>query len=182
MPEFDSTLEYRDIPNYPGYKVGNDGTVWSAFKTKCQFGTKWKLKKQRRDRKNGRYLVVTISTKKKQVRHLVHCLVLTSFIGPRPHGMQACHFPDICGKNNNLCNLRWDTVKGNHADKMIHGTHQTGESHGSSKLTEAKVAEALRRYAGGESQDSIGKSLGVCQKTISLICLGKIWKTVPRLV
>lgn len=31
MPEFDSTVEYRDVEGFPGYKVGNDGSVWSSL-------------------------------------------------------------------------------------------------------------------------------------------------------
>lgn len=26
MPEYDSTIQYRDVEGYPGYKVGSDGS------------------------------------------------------------------------------------------------------------------------------------------------------------
>lgn len=59
---------------------------------------------------------------KVQVRVAVHTLVLEAFVGPRPAGMQACHWDDD-GDNNHLSNLRWDTHKGNSADRERNNTH-----------------------------------------------------------
>lgn len=53
---------------------------------------------------------------------LVHHLVLTAFVGPRPPGSEACH-ADGDASNNALTNLRWDTHLANEADKRRHGTH-----------------------------------------------------------
>lgn len=48
-----------------------------------------------------------------------------------------------CGKGHEGCvnpqHLRWDTRRGNHADRIEHGTSNRGETHGNSKLTEAAV-------------------------------------------
>ena len=55
-----------------------------------------------------------------------HVLVLESFVGERPDGMQCCHnngIPD----DNRLINLRWDTPKNNVHDRRFHGTYQYGE-------------------------------------------------------
>lgn len=53
-------------------------------------------------------------------RH-VHVLVLETFVGPRPQGMQACHNN---GKrsDNRVENLRWDTPSNSNRDKRAHGT------------------------------------------------------------
>lgn len=53
----------------------------------------------------------------------VHQLVLESFVGPRPEGMQACH-GDGVGTHNHLGNLRWDSISENQFDRVRHGTHQ----------------------------------------------------------
>lgn len=29
MPEFDSSLEYKNIPGFDDYRIGTDGSVWS---------------------------------------------------------------------------------------------------------------------------------------------------------
>lgn len=55
-------------------------------------------------------------------RHLLHTLVLTAFVGPRPRGMEACH-NDGNPRNNALENLRWDTRSANAQDKIRHGNN-----------------------------------------------------------
>jgi hypothetical protein len=61
--------------------------------------------------------------------HFVHRLVLEAFVGPRPSGMEGCHdngIPD----DNRLTNLRWDTTRENHLDRVKHGTHhETRKTH-----------------------------------------------------
>lgn len=52
----------------------------------------------------------------------VHRLVLEAFVGPCPDGMEACHGNDVPG-DNRLENLRWDTKRANHADKVARRTH-----------------------------------------------------------
>lgn len=59
----------------------------------------------------------------------VHRLVLEAFVGPRPEGMEGCHFDDD-NENNRLSNLRWDTHSGNMRDKVRNGhCHQTNKTH-----------------------------------------------------
>jgi hypothetical protein len=63
---------------------------------------------------NG-YLRITIAG---QV-HRVHRLVLETFIGPCPPGLQCCHWDGV-RTNNRLMNLRWDTPGANGADARRH--------------------------------------------------------------
>ena len=53
----------------------------------------------------------------------VHRLVLESFVGPCPSGMEACH-NDGDPANNRLDNLRWDTRSENQNDSVQHGTQR----------------------------------------------------------
>jgi hypothetical protein len=53
----------------------------------------------------------------------VHQLVMEAFVGPRPEGMEVCHF-DGDPANNHLANLRYDTRRANNLDRVRHGTHQ----------------------------------------------------------
>jgi hypothetical protein len=52
----------------------------------------------------------------------VHKLVLEAFVGPRPPGMEACHW-DGNPANNHVDNLRWDTRSANGLDRVRHGNH-----------------------------------------------------------
>lgn len=65
---------------------------------------------------------VSLSVNNHSYSHLVHVLVLETFVGPRPAGMEACHNNGIC-TDNRLSNLRWDTHAANEADS--HSTAPT---------------------------------------------------------
>lgn len=98
------------------YAVSDQGRVLSVRRQII-------MSPQRKGGVNGDdYLYVNLSRKGKVTRVAVHTLVLTAFVGPRPHGMQACHWDDT-PENNRLSNLRWDTHAGNSADKERNNTH-----------------------------------------------------------
>ncbi len=75
------------------------------------------------------YFHVGLHSGAKQQRLYVHRLVLEAFVGPCPAGMEGCH-NDGDRANNRLDNLRWDTSKNNHADRLEHGTDTRGEKNG----------------------------------------------------
>lgn len=60
--------------------------------------------------RNGRRRPVKVAT-----------LVAEAFIGPRPAGMEVCHW-DGDRVNSRLCNLRYDTPRANRMDSIRHGT------------------------------------------------------------
>lgn len=138
MAEGQTTIEYRDIPGCPGYRVGSDGSVWSAWKrislggrsgTAVVIASEWKQLTPRREKVTG-YLQVRLVGKTRRV----HSLVLIAFVGPRPDGMECCH-GDGNPANNHLSNLRWDTPKSNHSDRGRHGTGNHGVRNHFAKLT-----------------------------------------------
>jgi len=107
----------------------------------------------------------------------VHTLVLTTFKGARPRGMECCH-NDGNRKNNLLSNLRWDTRAGNMADKIAHGTHMEGVRCPKAKLCNEKVKEIRRRIAGGEQQKSLALEFGVSRSVICEVNKGRAWSHV----
>ncbi len=136
-----SRATYKDVIGHPGYRVGDDGTVWSQLAP----GGLWKRGvlsgrwKQLRTPKTPKgYRTVSLMGDTGARHYMVHVLVLTAFLGPKPIGMQGCH-GDNNRENNQLLNLRWDTPKNNQADRAIHGTRQVGVDHPRSKLTESSV-------------------------------------------
>lgn len=174
-------VEYRDIPGFPGYRVGNDGSVWSAW-VASRAGRKLRdnYKQMKTAINTSGYPTVTLTVTGAKSSRKVHRLVLLAFVGPCPANQECCH-RDGCRTNNALSNLRWDTKKANRADMVRHGSHPHGERTPSNKLAAAQVHEICKRYAAGETQVSLSKEYGVNQPTISNIVTGKLWRYLARI-
>lgn len=117
----------------------------------------------------------------------VHTLVLTTFIGPRPVGMECRHL-DGDKTNNHVGNLCWGTRKENVKDSSIQGTHHVFPPHAAdlswnAKLTSTQVTDIREEYArGGVTQKELGIRYGVVHQTIHCIVRRKIWVTVLTIV
>lgn len=107
----------------------------------------------------------------------LHSLSCESRHGVRPEGMVACH---DCGIRRciNPQHLRWDTHKGNHADKEKHGTLRRGEEHPAAKLTESQALEIYRAPYGQGS--AVGRKYGVTKGAVSAIRSHKSWAWLTR--
>ncbi len=121
---------WRDIPGYKGfYRVSDRGRVISLDRVIIRNGSlahlRPKFLKLGHLPKSGRPYVFLCKGGEKNLR-LIHRLVLEAFVGPRPEGMECCHFPDRDPHNNRLENLRWDTPRANRADSEKHGTADRG--------------------------------------------------------
>lgn len=178
-------VELRDVPDFPGYRVGDDGTVWTCWRRKGLggrygwarvLGPDWVAIVPRKDRR-GR-LHVKLCRGGVVHRFFVHQLVLLAFVGPCPEGMEACHFPDPDSANCRLSNLRWDTKKGNANDRVMHGTDPRGERNPRAILNEEKVREIRRRAAAGETHKTLAAEYGVGPTTIDAVVKRETWKGV----
>ncbi len=156
--------EWRDAIGFEGfYKISDYGRILTV-KTNT-------IKKLTIDKHDGRpYCCLWANNKQAQVRP--HKLVLEAFVGKRPIGMECCH-NDGNPQNNHLSNLRWDTAKNNHADKVRHGTTNRGENCGTAKLTGIQV-DAIRQDT--RLHRLIALDYGVRANTISRIKSGVRWK------
>lgn len=168
-------VEYRDIEGFPLYRVGSDGTIWSKNSPTGKPCSEWRLLKCKRHSKGYRQVHLFGEHGKVAVR-FVHHLVLEAFVGPRPCGMEACHFPNLNRDCNCLTNLRWGTSKENSADSDKHGTISWGEQNNLAKLTVPEVESIRHEFADGESIDSLGLKYGVTGKNIEFIVTGRTWK------
>lgn len=84
-----------------------------------------------------------------------------------------------CG-NRACCNprhLRWDTRKGNLADKKKHGTLLYGERHCMAKLSEAEVL-AIRALSGSMLYREIGERFGIGRIQVGRIIHRRQWSHV----
>jgi hypothetical protein len=173
-------VDFRYVPGFPGYCVGDNGTVWTCWRGKLPpyLSETWRRMSPYKLR-SGR-LRVGLYRNRRQHWTAIHRLVLLCFVGPCPDLMECCHFPDRDPTNNALSNLRWDTKKANAADRVAHGTDPRGERHPSHKLTYIQVAEIRRRAASGEKQRQLAAEFAVTQAAISLIVTGHNWSsTLP---
>lgn len=110
----------------------------------------------------------------KQKTRLVHHLVLEAFVGPRPHGMDACH-NDGNSKNACAANLRWDTHKANMEDAVAHGVIRRGSAVSASVLSERDV---LSIRADKRKQSVIANEYRVTPSLISRIKSRDVWSHI----
>lgn len=117
---------WRPVVDYEGlYEVSDRGRVRSL-----RFG-RWGTRQRilRPWTNPDGYKVVELCRRPGSTDKRVHCLVLESFIGPRPDGFYGCH-NDGNPSNNHLGNLRWDTPSSNLFDKVKHGRdHNAVKTH-----------------------------------------------------
>lgn len=83
---------------------------------------------------------VHLGVDKRKYSASVHRLVLLTFVGPCPDGMECCH-SNGDASDNRLENLRWDTHQSNNNDRKLHNKYAIGERHHMSKLTIEQVRE-----------------------------------------
>lgn len=168
----------KPIPDYPGYYASTEGDIYS---TKKNYDTAYmnslyengfrKLKPMLSNR--GYYFVNILGQKKN-----VHQLILLTFVGQCPEGMEVCHNN---GKyqDNSLSNLRYDTRKANVADSIRHGTKAIGIRSGSSRLTEAQVKEIRFLYIlENTSYRKLAAQFNVSHRNIGSIINRETWKHV----
>lgn len=160
-------------PRFTSYLIGEDGSVW---RTQFKNGkTNYLLDEPMRMRCRLRsgYYAVNLSDGTDRVCESVHVLVLETFVGPRPDGMEGAHNdgnPLNCRRDN----LRWATPTENNRDKYAHGTMPFGKRSGNAKLTDSQVEE-IKSLKEKEKwpHSRLAKEYGVNQSTIGRICQGK---------
>lgn len=173
----ETPVEYRDIPGFPGYRAGSDGSIWSCHALGPGGSMKGAWRKKSASVSHSGYLYVHMRLNGRGTNKYVHRLVLESFVGPCPEGMEACH-NDGDKTDNCLVNLRWDTKKSNGMDKVSHGTSATGSRNGQAKLTEAQVLEIRRLLDDGISRRKVEELFGVGEGTVARIARRQSWKCI----
>lgn len=184
----DSTVRYVDLSTlgFPGYRIGDDGSLWSrrvkvwtpgVRGCKTVIGSDWSLMK---GNEHGDYLRASLSENNTVRRVLIHDLVLMAFVGPCPEGMMALH-GNGNGRDNRLENLKWGTAKENAADMMRHGTHYntSGESSGSAKLTNEDVVFIRNAYENKtHTRAQIAEMFKINKCHVNSIVSRRTWKHI----
>lgn len=173
-------VTFKDCPGFPGYCVGDDGTVWSCQVTGHSYPKHvgpWRRLKEGVNRKRYNYLLVAVrDANGKRYTRSVHRLVLEAFVGPKPPGMEGCHFPDPDPANNRLSNLRWDTPRANSVDSLVLGRRQSGVRSSVATLDASKIEAIFRLRSEGCSQKEIALKLGTRKHTVGRVLQGKTYR------
>lgn len=124
-----ATEKWKEVYGYPNYRVSNFGRVQSRRHRNGLASAEWRDLKPVPDGQG--YPQVRLYRPGDKPRwHFVSVLVLLHFVGPRPTPKHvARHFLSRDPNDNRAENLRWGTQADNCADKLAHGTDQSGERH-----------------------------------------------------
>ena len=128
----------KPIPGWPGYEADSEGFIWSCRnggRSRVRIGIHWRKLKPG---KMGNYQGVSLSDSPRRLAEYVHRLILLTFVGECPEGMEAIHLDDD-KSNLRLENLRWGTHKKNCELRRSNGKDKLGSERKHSKLTESDV-------------------------------------------
>lgn len=162
---------WKTFPHAVGYEVSDTGLVRSIRRI-VSYMTK---RGTYIERTNQSVLLqpYTMPTGHQQVvlanrmNMLVHRMVLLTFVGEPPEGMESLHGNGIPW-DNRLENLRWGTrADNNRTEKWL------GQLRANSKLTVEDVVE-IKNLIGTMSQSDLGQMFGVTQAQISQIKMGNL--------
>lgn len=179
MSESQSIVEYRDIPEFPGYRAGSDGTIWSCRSRNGRgpLKTEWRRLAPRINPRGYKDVLLYYQDgagNRKRTLRTVHSLVLEAFVGPRPAGQLACHGNDD-PSDNRKTNLKWGTPLDNAADAIRNGRQLRGEDGGNAKLTATQVTAIRKEFVTGASYAVLAVKYGVGRTTIARIIKHHTW-------
>lgn len=148
----DFLVEYRDIPDWPGYRVGSDGTVWTCRVRAIGHGNntvvdpaKWRRTVGHLNADGYRVMTFRKTGSRKKYRVFFHVLVTKAFIGEIPPLCQVNH-KDGNKDNNRVENLEIVTQAQNAAHASMSGLSARGERQGAAILTRDLVLRIVAAY------------------------------------
>ena len=173
--DFDeSNAILKTIPDYPDYKISENGIVYS-YKSgeKKQLSCKVDI--------DG-YKTIGLYNNGKCKRFKIHRLVAICFI-PKINGKDCVNHIDGNKWNNTVNNLEWCTPKENslHASQnglLITGSKQKKGMAKRRRYTAEQIADIKNLYESGVSQRKIGEMFGCDHSVISEIVNNKTYKPI----
>lgn len=173
---------WKDVPGWEkSYQVSDSGLVRSKARTIYAKNPDGKIgPRNYQGRKlnpglgsNG-YPLVVFTLGQERKCFTVHDLVMLTFEGPKPKGMEVLH-KDGVKINNRFSNLRYGTRSENAKDKFAHGyVIPKGFNNWSSKLSRPQVRWVLNNK-NKLSMRAMGRALGVGHGVISNVIKGKTY-------
>ncbi len=163
--------EWRTIPDTDGlYQVSDLGRVRSRRRRSGHMLPDGEWRDCAISGQSSGYLSVCVNGK----QHLLHNLILETFVGPRPEGMVGRHFPDPDKNINRPDNLRWGPPVSNSQDTVL----TTGVAN--QVLTPEQVLQIKGQLGTGPLTKQLLEEVSqrwpqVSKKTIGNIKYGACW-------
>jgi hypothetical protein len=125
------------------------------------------------------YFVVCLCREAVQRSRLIHYLVATAFLGPRPAGHEVNHLSGDkldCSAGN----LEYATASANVLHAIAHGLrhYRRGAVHQNARLTEAAVRAIRASVAAGRKYRDVGAEHGVTPGNVAAIVKRRTWAHV----
>lgn len=185
--------EWKPVINFEKlYEISNFGRIKSldrdiyrrtprdplVFFTKTYYGKLLTPSVEKNKENKPLRCFVSLSKNNKVYHKRIHRLVLESFVGPCPEGMEGCH-NDGNALNNNIENLRWDTGKENQKDRINHKTFYKDDYFAGSSFRKTDIL-MIRKLVNEEGKkiQFVADLYNVHWHTISKIINRKTWKHV----
>jgi len=160
--------ELRDIPGFPGYRIGRDGSVWRTIRDRRS--PHFPLRRLAHINVRDYPKVNLYLGARRRVKMLyVHRLLMMVWGPPQPRWAQCIRHVDGNPANCDLDNLAWATFAENEADKAVHGTRRA-------RLSPDQVRAIRARYAAGDNMSAVAREHGVAQQTASDIAMRRTWR------
>ena len=163
-------IEWRSVHGYEDlYEISNFGVIKNkkTGKTRSAYTTKMGYKR------------IGLSKDNKVVQHLIHRLVMASFVGPSE--LEVNHLDGV-RDNNNLSNLEYCTKKENaqHSWKYLgrKARDQRGIKNPSNKLTPEIVLEIYNDSE--KTNQELADTYNISRSNVTLIKNGKRWKHLTQ--
>lgn len=181
MSECISTVQYREIPDFPGYRVGDDGSVWSCRKPdprRLAYYSGWKQLTPVLLHV-GYYAVSICHTPPCPVRRYrrsyIHTLVLECFVGPRT-GKQVARHLNGDPLDNRLSNLAWGEQSENMRDRSKHAASGGFDKlNTNAKLVADQVRDIREKHANGATLHQLARKYGVSAATVRDAVYRRTW-------
>lgn len=167
---------WRVIPCCTNYEISNFGRVKRIIKTSNRSYVGFILKSAL---SIWGYVTVGLRNEGRCKTYSVHSLVMLSFVGTRPTGLQINH-KDGDKTNNKLSNLEYCTVKENFEHAVKNNLTVKGERNGRSKLSKFDVIELRRDYFLKKLKPSVlCERYAISASYLRKCITGKTWSHIP---
>lgn len=155
--------ECKEIPDYEGlYEIDVLGNIYS-LNYRRKLGLRGQLKPWKH--KYGYDIIALSKPGLHKKKYTIHQLVMLTFVGPRPEGMDIRHLNGDTS-DSRLENLAYGTASENSIDMVYHQTNPT------QKLT---PQQALDIFNDSRSNVEIGFEYGITRTQVHYIKSGKQW-------
>jgi len=155
-------------------------TVYNIDNNNKKYLNREKISIQRQDRDG--YLLIDLHKASVKTTYKVHRLILETFVGPCPSGMECRHL-DGNPANNRLENLCWGTRSENARDTVKHGKQpvptwlrKTGENHSRAKLKKNDINLIKTMRQRGAKIKEIAKKFHLSDTYVYRILSGSVRK------